>query len=485
MDSANIEVTRLYVAMFGRAPDVEGLAFWSALLASGQKSVVQIADMMFGTAPARTYFPEGASNSEIIGSFYVNVLGRLADAEGLVFWRNKLGVPGATPGSVIEQMVDVVSHYTGSDSAGIKSAVLFNNRVDASSFYAENGGGIANATRVIASVTIDSATVSDARTFDLHSVSSAVDIGGFSDIHIQTIGANAALLNAPYLTDVTIDSAGSQTDLQIHAFDPATADTLFLHLPGNGFVPWHLTIDGFKYLDLRMHASDPRFYSETVELDTGHLEEILLTGHDSVTLGSEGHPVDAAMIAAFDFDGVVTAYIEEGTRLIGRSFGAFVIGIGMGGTVEGGPGDDLVRGYGSVTLLGRGGHDQFEPSWYAGEGMSVIGDFEAGMDRINFDQVVLHTGWDSTGTVPTYGTWTSSRMALAAGSSFDAYLDAAAAGAPKYAAFKWFQFDGDTYVVVDNSAAATFQDGEDAVVKLVGLVDLHTAAFNIHTAILG
>ncbi len=56
-------------------------------------------------------------------------------------------------------------------------------------------------------------------------------------------------------------------------------------------------------------------------------------------------------------------------------------------------------------------------------------------------------------------------------------LNAATAGDGATAAtlLRWFQLDGDTYLVHDTSSAATFQDGQDSVVQLVGLIDLSAA----------
>lgn len=62
-------------------------------------------------------------------------------------------------------------------------------------------------------------------------------------------------------------------------------------------------------------------------------------------------------------------------------------------------------------------------------------------------------------------------------SGFAQYLDAATAGdGGTNAIIKWFQLAGNTYVVVDNDAALTFQDGKDSVIELVGLIDLSTSA---------
>src|SRR5689334_4037443 len=131
------EISQLYVALFGRAPDAEGLGFWVGLRDSGQ-SLTQIANSMYNTTPARAYYPLFLTNQEIVASFYVNVLGRTADAEGLAFWTAKLNAAGATPGSVITQMINVVANYValgGTNPAGLTSAALFNNKVEVAQYY--------------------------------------------------------------------------------------------------------------------------------------------------------------------------------------------------------------------------------------------------------------------------------------------------------------------------------------------------------------
>ncbi len=155
------EVSQLYVALFGRAPDAEGLGFWTQALADGA-SMTDIANSMYATDPARSYYPLFLTNAEIVTSFYVNVLGRAPDAEGLAYWTAKLNAPGATPGSVIVDIIDVVANYTGTDPDGLESAALFANKVEAAQWYGENGGGVANASHFLSTITVDHSTVDDA-----------------------------------------------------------------------------------------------------------------------------------------------------------------------------------------------------------------------------------------------------------------------------------------------------------------------------------
>lgn len=154
-------ITQLYAALFGRAPDAEGLGFWSGLVGQG-RSLAEVANAMFATTPARAYYPAGLSNQDIVASFYRNVLGREADSDGLSFWTGKLNAPGATPGSVIVELIRNVAKYEGVDPAGLLSQQLFNNKVAVALHYAQAGGGIAIAGAILANVSADPATVTAA-----------------------------------------------------------------------------------------------------------------------------------------------------------------------------------------------------------------------------------------------------------------------------------------------------------------------------------
>lgn len=71
------------------------------------------------------------------------------------------------------------------------------------------------------------------------------------------------------------------------------------------------------------------------------------------------------------------------------------------------------------------------------------------------------------------------KISLASTAAFADYLAAATAGdATTDAIGKWFQFGGDTYVVLDRSAEVTFQNGADQIVKLSGALDLSKSAFS-------
>jgi len=156
------QVAQLYVSLFGRAPDGEGLGFWVGKLDAGD-SFASVAQQMYNTTPARTIYPTFLTNEEIVTRFYTNTLGRSPDAEGLAFWTAKLNVKGATVGGVISEIISVVAGYKGTDAAGVKSANLFNNKVEVAQAYGEANKDAAGATAAIATVTDDKATVTAAK----------------------------------------------------------------------------------------------------------------------------------------------------------------------------------------------------------------------------------------------------------------------------------------------------------------------------------
>lgn len=163
--------------------------------------------------------------------------------------------------------------------------------------------------------------------------------------------------------------------------------------------------------------------------------------------------------------GVDTITTAGGNDTITTGAGNDVISAGAGNdTIDAGAGDDTITtGTGLDVITGGAGNDTFILSVNAnGNTYATITDAAKG-DVLQFTDKGTET-------------FTTAKIALADTAVFQDFLDAATAGdATTNAAIKWFQFSGNTYVVEDLSAASTFQNGADIVVKLTGLVDLSTA----------
>ena len=121
----------------------------------------------------------------------------------------------------------------------------------------------------------------------------------------------------------------------------------------------------------------------------------------------------------------------------------------------------------AIDLTGGDGNDLFVIGGASANGgvYTTISDATAG-DRIQ----LFGTGTE---------VWNSTAIALAGTASFSDYLNAASAGdGSTNAAISWFAFGGNTYIVEDASAGASFVAGTDAVVALTGVVDLSAASLN-------
>lgn len=136
MEAPREEITKLYISLFGRAPDLEGLDFWSSKLLAGE-SVASVAEQMYSVEPARRFFPQGQDMSEVVNAFYRNVLGREADQGGLEYWVEQLN-SGKSIGDVLSTIVGATDGYNGSDPDGLISARLFANKKAVSDAYVRN-----------------------------------------------------------------------------------------------------------------------------------------------------------------------------------------------------------------------------------------------------------------------------------------------------------------------------------------------------------
>jgi hypothetical protein len=155
------EISQLYVSLFGRAPDGEGLGFWVTSYDKGTP-LASIAQSMYDTAPARAYYPLFATPSEIVTTFYTNVLGRAPDAEGLAFWVKEYNA-SSTQGAFFSKLISNVVNYNGTDAAGVTSKSLFANKVAVAQYYGEQNGNVAGATSALTGVTAVAASVDTAK----------------------------------------------------------------------------------------------------------------------------------------------------------------------------------------------------------------------------------------------------------------------------------------------------------------------------------
>lgn len=89
-------LVELYIAYFNRAPDAEGLNFWTLAFLNGT-TLDQAANFFFDQPETRALYGTDIDRPAFVTQVYENVLGRGPDDEGRAFW-----VDGLTEGSVTE-----------------------------------------------------------------------------------------------------------------------------------------------------------------------------------------------------------------------------------------------------------------------------------------------------------------------------------------------------------------------------------------------
>ncbi len=84
------QLTDLYLAFFGRAPDVTGMEYWVQSNLNGGKDLTRIAKDFSWSTEAQALFPTGSSNRDFVQLVYNNCFDRQPDTAGWDYWTQRL-----------------------------------------------------------------------------------------------------------------------------------------------------------------------------------------------------------------------------------------------------------------------------------------------------------------------------------------------------------------------------------------------------------
>ena len=108
-DPFQAQVTRLYDMLLDRAPDTEGLAFWSNALRGGT-ALGAVADGFMATPEAQGRYA-GLGDAEFVDALYRNALDREADPAGRDFWTGALQ-RGFDRGDIAQTISEASEHVS-------------------------------------------------------------------------------------------------------------------------------------------------------------------------------------------------------------------------------------------------------------------------------------------------------------------------------------------------------------------------------------
>ncbi len=169
------EITELYVATLGRAPDKGGLAYWVNQVDTGAMTIAQVAASFFEQPETQAKYPTGTTNNAFVIAVYMNALDRAPDTAGLQYWTDQLDQGLVTRPDFILAVLQGAYDDPTATPPTFDSSLLTNQHIAAEYFAgvgnpnaldypwngtaAEQANFLANAHAVMVPVTADASTI--------------------------------------------------------------------------------------------------------------------------------------------------------------------------------------------------------------------------------------------------------------------------------------------------------------------------------------
>ncbi|MEK7259739.1 MAG: hypothetical protein AAB211_08055 [Pseudomonadota bacterium] len=278
--------------------------------------------------------------------------------------------------------------------------------------------------------------------------------------------------NAGTLT-LTGDRAGDTVAISNAAFATPTTDSInIVQTATAGFDGGTVSAANVETVNLTATDSSGAVTAHTLVVTADKATTLNVSGNAGVALTLTDSVLLATLDATAATGGVSATSLSTAaiTMKGGSGKDAFTAKTGTNADVLiGNDGDDsLTSNAGLTTLTGGAGNDTFVVATNTANigTYTTITDFSAG-DLLQ----LANKGTESFNTT---------KLSLADTAAFQDYLNLAAAGDGGTAngIISWFQFGGNTFVVEDMTAGASYTVATDLIVKLTGLVDLSVASLN-------
>ena len=292
---------------------------------------------------------------------------------------------------------------------------------------------------------------------------------GESDILVlDKLAANATVvLTADGIIVAQLADASGSTDVINIAMSSDTSTT------GGNFTVANVETVNISvndiFTDTNDNGEDDNNAADTLTLTADKATTVNVTGSADLTLTLTGS-TKVTTIDASSMTGnltVVSVNSTTATTIKGGAGNDTITGAADNDVLIGGAGNDKLTAVGELTTLtGGAGNDTFVMNTAdTVNGYATITDLSSG-DIIDTDAA----------------TFTSKKVTLADTAVFQDYANAAVNAVAADGAI-WFQYQSNTYLVVDSVASdsASFTNGSDQIIKIAGLVDLSTAVFNATT----
>lgn len=157
ISTARLDIAKIYIAAFNRAPDASGLDFWTKAYMGGS-SLASIANGFASSAEYANKYPSFLTNTEYVAAVYNNVFGRAVDTAGSAYWTAALDAGTVTKATLLNALVSAAT-ASSTNTDGMR----LNNMADFGVYAAINGVSATTANSQLISITSDSATLTAAK----------------------------------------------------------------------------------------------------------------------------------------------------------------------------------------------------------------------------------------------------------------------------------------------------------------------------------
>ncbi len=121
-EAKKINIQILYLAMFNRVPDKEGLEYWDKMINDNNWTIIEISNSFFDQNETKELYPNLYNNEadsvELITNIYQNIFNRYPDGEGLAYWDKQISAKLISPNIFI---LSIVNGAIGQDKKFLES----------------------------------------------------------------------------------------------------------------------------------------------------------------------------------------------------------------------------------------------------------------------------------------------------------------------------------------------------------------------------
>ncbi|MFG6589438.1 DUF4214 domain-containing protein [Sulfitobacter sp. MOLA879] len=265
-------ITALYVGYFDRAPDPAGLQFWIDQIDNGREFNTIAADFAASPEAVALYpyltTPDVSSPAAFITSIYANLFGRAPEAEGLEFWTGVLEDGSVSVADMIEAII--MGARDDADAGTFDKSVL-DNKVEVGLDFALEAGNVAGfefdadakaaAVAAVNGVTEDQATVDAAKAATDAFVTNGTVSGTTGETFTLTAEADNFVGTANADTFQAVEGTGSAGTLTV--FDKldggAGEDTLEMISNGSIAIPGGVSIQNIEIVNITRSGANGSF----------------------------------------------------------------------------------------------------------------------------------------------------------------------------------------------------------------------------------